>query len=655
MALPPFPSVGKRFQLMILLYSLLAVLQSPGGTIVYGSECDNSQNYNVNRAFHDNLINVFDSMSSGASLSFSGFYNSSSVGNDTVRAYGLFLCLGFVSQDKCKSCVDKAIRDMLRECISFYHLTVDEKYCLLSYSDQNFIECDGYSVGFSDFKHTEPLKYIQAVREMLGELSEEASYSATMYAFRDYTSEFEKLYGLVQCPMVLSKSGCRRCLQSAIEKTLLSCNGSIGATFRSKTCYLRHDIFDFTEGAPPSSVPTSHGHDQVKASKKILFIIISTWIAGIFILSFCIYSLVVARQGNQQNGRGRAIDEAVPLQQIGVQIDQMQPPDLPLISLATIHAATINFSDSNILGQGGFGPVYKGVLPNGREVAIKRLSNGSEQGSVEFMNEISLILKLQHKNLVRLLGCCTEGEERILVYEYMPNGSLDFFLFDQRRQTLLDWSTRYNIICGIAHGILYLHEDSRLRIIHRHLKASNVLLDKGMNPKISDFGMARIFPGNIGEANTATIVGTYGYMAPEYAMEGVYSTKSDVYSFGVLLLEIVSGRKNAGFHRSEHAPSLLDYAWQLWKEGKGLELMYPLLVETYCESEVLRCINVGLLCVTEDAMDRPTMSQVIVMLRSESLSLPQPQQPSFSVGRFTPTTIDDVSINHVTITDVIPR
>ncbi|XP_043688761.1 cysteine-rich receptor-like protein kinase 10 [Telopea speciosissima] len=374
--------------------------------------------------------------------------------------------------------------------------------------------------------------------------------------------------------------------------------------------------------------------------------------AGI-LLSLCI-CILVARERSQKE-RSRLIGQAVPLQQIGAQKDQMNPPDFPLISLATIHAATNNFSDLNRLGQGGFGPVYKGTLPNGREVAIKRLSSGSEQGSVEFMNEVSLILKLQHKNLVRLLGCCTEGEERILVYEYMPNGSLDFILFDPRRRAHLNWSTRYNIICGIARGILYLHEDSRLRIIHRDLKDSNVLLDKDMNPKISDFGMARIFPGNNGEANTATIVGTYGYMAPEYAMEGVYSTKSDVFSFGVLLLEIVSGRKNAGFHRSKHAPSLLDYAWQLWKEGRGLELMDPLLVETHNASEVLRCINVGLLCVKEDSTDRPTMSHVILVLRSESLSLPQPQQPAFSVGRFTPAMIDDISANYVTITDFIPR
>ncbi|KAK0578132.1 hypothetical protein LWI29_005638 [Acer saccharum] len=258
---------------------------------------------------------------------------------------------------------------------------------------------------------------------------------------------------------------------------------------------------------------------------------------------------------------------------------QVNSADLPMYNFNAVAAATDNFSEENKLGQGGFGPVYKGKLPGGQDIAVKRLSRKSGQGDEEFKNEIIMIAKLQHRSLVRLLGCCIEGEEKMLLYEYMPNKSLDFFLFDPEKQGLLDWTKRFSIIEGIARGLLYLHRDSRLRIIHRDLKASNILLDEEMNPKISDFGMARIFGGNQNEANTVRVVGTYGYMSPEYAMEGLFSIKSDVYSFGVLLLEIVTGRRNTSFRTTDYS-SLIGYAWQLWKEGKAMDLIDPKIWES---------------------------------------------------------------------------
>ncbi|XVF25616.1 hypothetical protein REPUB_Repub13aG0228400 [Reevesia pubescens] len=340
--------------------------------------------------------------------------------------------------------------------------------------------------------------------------------------------------------------------------------------------------------------------------------------------------------------------------------NQMESQELPLFPLDLTLEATQHFSDENKLGEGGFGPVYKGMLPDGREIAVKRLSKTSGQGLREFKNEVTVIARLQHKNLVRLLGCCLEGNELLLIYDFMPNKSLDVHLFDSTRSVQLDWKTRLSIINGIARGLLYLHEDSRLKIIHRDLKASNVLLDHEMNPKISDFGMARIFGGNQNEANTNRVVGTYGYMAPEYAMEGLFSVKSDVFSFGVLLLEIISGRKNGGFYLSEHGLSLLNYTWKLWCEEQALELMDPVLVKSYDQVQVLKYIHIGLLCVQEDPTDRPTMSSVIVMLVSDNIKLPQPTEPAFSVGRATKpgqssSDVKVCSVNEVTLSNVIPR
>ncbi|KAH0688862.1 hypothetical protein KY289_016220 [Solanum tuberosum] len=275
---------------------------------------------------------------------------------------------------------------------------------------------------------------------------------------------------------------------------------------------------------------------------------------------------------------------------------------LPLIDFAKLATATDNFSETNKIGAGGFGPVYK--------------------------NEVLLISKLQHRNLVRILAYCVHGEEKLLVYEYMANGSLDTLLFDSKKSHQLPWPKRFNMIEGIARGLLYLHRDSCLRVIHRDLKASNVLLDDDMNPKISDFGLARTFQVTQ-ELNTRRIVGTYGYMSPEYAMGGLFSEKSDIYSFGVLLLEIVNGTRNSRFYDHERHLNLLSYAWKLWTESKGLDLMDKSIFDSCSSATVLKCINIGLLCVQDHAADRPSMSSIVLMLSSHEMDLPQPNQPKF--------------------------
>ncbi|XP_022877618.1 G-type lectin S-receptor-like serine/threonine-protein kinase At4g27290 isoform X1 [Olea europaea var. sylvestris] len=306
--------------------------------------------------------------------------------------------------------------------------------------------------------------------------------------------------------------------------------------------------------------------------------------------------------------------------------------ELPLFDLPTISKATNNFSINNKLGQGGYGLVYKGTLEDGEDIAVKRLSETSMQGLDEFMNEVMCIAKLQHRNLVKLLGCCIQGEEKMLVYEYMPNKSLDFILFDQAKSRLLDWPKRFHIINGVARGLLYLHQDSRMRIIHRDLKASNILLDADMNPRISDFGLAKSFGGNEAKAKTSRVVGTHGYMSPEYVVDGLFSLKSDVFSFGVLVLEIVSGRKNWGFSHSDHRFNLLGHAWILYKEGRSQEVVGTCSDDSEYFNEVLRSIHVGLLCVQKCPGDRPRMSTVVFMLENDG-ALPEAKQPGFFTER----------------------
>lgn len=363
-----------------------------------------------------------------------------------------------------------------------------------------------------------------------------------------------------------------------------------------------------------------------KGRKRVQNIVIPVSCGGLLLIGLCLILNISKKRRKKRKSR-----EEVGMQkpeQDGTKQNENTDLELPLYEFDTIITATSHFSIENKLGQGGFGPVYKGLLEDGKEIAVKRLSKSSRQGLREFKNEVLCIAKLQHRNLVKLLGCCIQEEERMLIYEYMPNKSLDSFIFDQKRRTLLDWQKRFQIINGIARGLLYLHQDSRLRIIHRDLKASNILLDHEMNPKISDFGMARSFGGDECEGNTNRVVGTYGYMPPEYAIDGLFSVKSDVFSFGVLVLEIVSGTRNRKFSHPDHKLNLLGHAWRLSKEMKSCELIDPSIAESCVESEVLRSIHVALLCVQQSPDDRPNMSTVVLLLSSD-IALPPPKEPGF--------------------------
>ncbi|KAA8532544.1 hypothetical protein F0562_032640 [Nyssa sinensis] len=314
-------------------------------------------------------------------------------------------------------------------------------------------------------------------------------------------------------------------------------------------------------------------------------------------------------------------------------LEQIAAQEQKIFSFATLVSVTKDFHASHKLGEGGFGPVYRGKLDDGREIAVKKLSQSSNQGREEFLNEAKLLARVQHRNVVNLFGFCAHGAEKLLVYEYVANESLDKLLFKSGRRDALDWKRRYDIILGIARGLLYLHEDSHSVIIHRDIKASNILLDDKWVPKIADFGMARLFREDQTHINTR-VAGTNGYMAPEYVMHGHLSVKADVFSFGVVVLELISGQKNSNFKPNPDAQNLLEWVWKLYKKGKSLDVMDPTLASSHDPDQVAMCVQIGLLCTQADPQLRPTMRRVVVMLSKKPSTLDEPERPGYPGSRY---------------------
>ncbi|CAD6212264.1 unnamed protein product [Miscanthus lutarioriparius] len=481
---------------------------------------------------------------------------------------------------------------------------------------------------------------------------------------------FPKVYSLAQCTPDLSAGDCLACLQRLLDMVNSTMALRMGGQIHVIRCYFRYEASAFYDSNPmlqlgpsaPAPAPNPVKHKR-RTSKLWVIPVVVVPVAAVALLCFIFYPPWFRRyrRGKEmrlQAGSRRTQD----LHGEEALVWDGKNSEFSVFDFEQVLEATDNFSEENKLGQGGFGAVYKGQFADGLQIAVKRLASHSGQGFTEFKNEVELIAKLQHRNLVRLLGCCSQEEEKILVYEYLPNKSLDFFIFDENRRAMLDWSKLLVIIEGIAHGLLYLHKHSRLRVIHRDLKPSNILLDSEMNPKISDFGLAKIFSSNNTERNTTQrVVGTYGYMAPEYASEGIFSFKSDVFSFGVLVLEILSGKRNSGSDQCGDFINLVGYAWQLWDEERWIDIVDASLVNKSQSSEMMQCINIALLCVQENAADRPTMADVVSMLSTETTTiLAEPKKPPYfhvRVGNEEApiTATESCSINDMTISVTTPR
>uniref|UniRef100_A0A7N2LTR9 Cysteine-rich receptor-like protein kinase 29 n=2 Tax=Quercus lobata TaxID=97700 RepID=A0A7N2LTR9_QUELO len=612
--------------------------------------CSTTGNVTSNSTFRANLNTLISTLSSNTQIDY-GFYNFTA-GEGTNKVYATGLCRVDLSPTDCRSCVNMSAHELLQLCPTQKEGVMWYMNCTARYSNNSIFgvmetkptrALTGADVSnLTEFNAVlKPLFYDLRVRASAGGIFRKIAVGTAYYKSDNHT-----IYGLMQCSPDLLEMDCSNCLVAAQSSFQVCCSNHSGVRILAPSCNLRIETEQFYDStlvqSPPSlSPPPSKGKGS-NSSKTIIAIVVVVVILVVIIICICI-SLRVRKQRK----KAKTVDEISSTESLHF--------DFP-----TIRVATDNFSDANKLGQGGFGVVYKGRLSNGQEIAVKRLSQGSGQGDLEFKNEILLVAKLQHRNLVKLRGFCLEGCERLLIYEFVPNGSLDQVIFDPTKRAYLDWQRRYKIIEGIARGLLYLHEDSRLRIIHRDLKTSNVLLDDEMNPKIADFGMARLVILDQTHSNTNRIVGTYGYMAPEYAYHGHFSVKSDVFSFGVLVLEMICGQKNGYFLNEENREDLLTYAWTNWRNMTASNIIDPTL-GVGSTTEIIRCIHIGLLCVQENATDRPTMASVVLMLNSNSISLSVPSRPAFFIhSNVEPDSQSDQSIllastNDASITVLHPR
>ncbi|KAL2324343.1 hypothetical protein Fmac_023401 [Flemingia macrophylla] len=490
------------------------------------------------------------------------------------------MCRGDVRNHTCEECITTATKQIATVCPNSKEALIWYHECLVRYSNRCFFSTveERPRFNFMDYNVSNSTKegsygfwlLSKTLSDAVGEAANAGPAGTTKFVTKNASlSDSERVHTLVQCTPDLSSEDCRRCLGDIMRDIPSCCLGRRGGMVLYPSCTLMFGINQFYRDVSvvhKESPPTSNGTQKSEPSgnKGITLSTIISTNPFVFMSTANIISSLIETLHVGSLELLHALKWAPPRVTLeGLQFD-----------LTLIEAATNKFSQENMIGKGGFGEVYKGILPDGRPIAVKRLSTNSSQGSDEFKNEILLIAKLQHRNLAELIGFCLEEHEKILIYEYMSNGSLDNFLFDIQ-QKRLSWFERYKIIEGTARGILYLHEHSRLKVIHRDLKPSNILLDENMNPKISDFGMARIVEIDQDRGKTKRIV------------------------------------------------------WQQWKDRAPLSIMDPNLNENYSQFEVIKCIHIGLLCVQENKNIRPTMTKVVSYLDGYTLELPSPQEPAF--------------------------
>ncbi|KAI3823889.1 hypothetical protein L1987_05334 [Smallanthus sonchifolius] len=632
------------------IISILFLLQTiTNGVNIVGAQsadfgvykCRNSSNFTT-AAYQKTLEIALDSLT-GNVANHGGFYHSTA-GNDTgTPVNALALCRGDIGPEACEECVKNSIPSLRRNCPNQKEAAAWYSNCMVRYSDREIIGVVGnWTFGelFNTARVSDIGEFNNALNNLTTRLQAQAaggdSFRKLAVGNVTFGPDSLTIYGMMQCTPDLLREQCSECLYGTITELHDCCSGRVAARVFFPSCFARYSNEHFYNDPPVISLPPKLTSGKKNNTARTIYVVVPVVCTSVGLIGIGIWFFLTKTQRKDGMSKKETTSFSSLLAKqkqtstndtVGIETASVQSLQY---DLKTIEVATNYFSQKNKIGRGGFGLVYKGVLANGQEVAVKRLSETSSQGVEEFVNEAILVAKLQHRNLVRLLGFCQESKEKILIYEYVPNKSLDYFLFDSVKHGHLDWATRWKIVGGITRGLLYLHEDSRLRIIHRDLKASNILLDQDMNAKIADFGLARTFEVDQTLGNTKKVAGTLGYMAPEYAMHGHFSVKSDVFSFGVIVLEIVSGRRNSSFYQQDDVEDLLLFAWKQWTGGRPLEILDQSLAESsYLENDVIRCINIGLLCVQEDADARPSMASILNMLNNNSVTLPEPKKPPY--------------------------
>ncbi|KAH9323423.1 hypothetical protein KI387_018062, partial [Taxus chinensis] len=572
--------------------------------------------------FQQNLNATLSSLLRAVAVS--GFATEEQVtGTDPV--YGLAQCRQDKNSSDCVACITAAEKQ-IRNCSNVSGGRTIYDGCFLRYESNSFYTqstapgdaqiCGDVKIGI------DPNSFSATSRSLISDLCVAAPKTDNFFAAqarKEGTSTNRTIYGLASCLRSLSEEGCRDCLSIA-QTNIGNCLAQSEGRAIDAGCYLRYATYSFF----PANATTDLAQFLSTGSKvrSTLWIIIGV-VGGVILIAVLTSTFIFRRHvlgyfrrphQNKVNTEGAT--------------ELRGPVDF---DFKILRNATNNFDTANKLGEGGFGQVFKGTLKNGKVVAVKKLTLGQSARAVsEFESEVKLISNVHHRNLVRLLGCCNQGSDRLLVYEYMPNSSLDRILFGVSGR-LLSWPERFNIVLGIARGLAYLHEDFHVRIIHRDIKSSNILLDENFLPKIADFGLARLLPNDQSHLSTK-IAGTLGYTAPEYAIHGQLTEKADTYSFGVVVLEIVSGRKSIDMKQPANMEYLLEWVWKLYEAGKILEMVDKRLVkeEGYIEEEVLRLLNLALVCIQASVVDRPSMSQVVATLVSKTKNdYKKPFQPAF--------------------------